>query len=214
VSHRDRLRWAVVAAGACVAFVLTALVAVRTSAGTRVDQLFADAVHNGLPAVLRQAIDSFARPLVIVVLAPVALVLAMLALARRAWRRALAGTVIAVASPLLALDLRDRQALGVPPDAFPSNHAAAAFGLLVAVVVLWPVPVGVVGLRVALGVALAIGIGNVSWYAHQPRDVLGSALLVLAISAGMFAVLGGDTPNVSSWQLVGSPRSAEPDAAE
>ncbi|MGW5242042.1 hypothetical protein ACWEOW_24185 [Monashia sp. NPDC004114] len=213
MSHRDRLRWALVSAGACVGFVLTALIAVRTSPGSRVDQLFADVVHNGLPAWPRQALDAFARPIVIVVLAPVALVLALLALARRAWLRALAGTVIAVASPLLALDLRDRQALGVPGDAFPSNHAAAAFGLLVAVVVLWPVRVGVVGLRVALGGAVAIGLGNVSWYAHAPRDVLGSALIVLAISAALFALLGGDTPNVREWRILGERPTVETDAS-
>lgn len=214
MSHRDRLRWAVIAAGACAGFVLTALVAVRTSPGSRVDQFFADAIHNDLPAGLRQALASFARPLVIVVLAPVALVLALLALARRAWRRALAGTVIAVASPLVALELRDRQSLGVPPGAFPSNHAAAAFGLLVAVVVLWPVPVGVVGLRVALGVAVAIGVGNISWYAHEPRDVLGSALIVLAISAAMFALLGRDTPNVREWRILGERQVAESDVSK
>ncbi len=214
MSHRDRLHWALVSAGACVGFVLTALVAVRTSPGARVDQFFADVVHNGLPAGLRQALDSFARPLVIVVLAPVALVLALLALARGAWRRALAGTVIAVASPLLALEMRSRQVLGVTDDAFPSNHAAAAFGLLVAVVVLWPVPLGVVGLRVALGVALAIGVGNISWYAHEPRDVLGSALIVLAVSAALFALLGGDTPNVREWRILGERTAAETDVSK
>jgi membrane-associated phospholipid phosphatase len=196
--------------GACLAFVATALVGVRTSAGVRVDHLLADLVHNGLPAVVRQSLDSFARPLVIVVLAPVAVGLALLGLARRAWRRVLAGTVIAIASPVLALELRDRHALGVPGDAFPSNHAAAAFGLLVAVVVLWPVPVGVVGLRVALGIAVAIGIGNVSWYAHTPVDVLGSAWVVLAISAGMFALLGGDTPNVREWRVLRRREAVDP----
>jgi membrane-associated phospholipid phosphatase len=203
-----------VAVLAGVAFVVTALVSTRTGAGVRLDTALADAVHNGLPQSARRGLDAFARPLVIVVLAPVAIVLALLALARRAWRRAVAGAVIALACPLLTLELRNRQALEVSGDAFPSNHAAAAFGLVLAVVVLWPVPVGVVGLRVALGVAVAVGIGNVSWYAHQPRDVLGSALLVVAISAAVCAVLGGDTANVREWRLLGQPQAAEPEVSK
>ena len=199
MSHRDRALWALVALASGAAFVLTAVFTTRTGVGTWLDTTVRDAVLNGLPEGLRRGLDSFARPFVIVLLAPVCLVLALLALTRRAWRRALAGTVIAVASPLLALELRGRQALGVPGDAFPSNHAAAAFGLLVALIVLWPVPVGVVGLRLAAVSAVAIGLGNVTWYAHQPRDVVGSAFLVAMVSAAAFALIGGDSPNVAGW---------------
>ena len=196
MSHRDRLRWAAVALACALAFVLTALVGIRTGVGVRLDRAIGDTVHNGLPEVLRRALDSFARPLAIVALAPACLVLALLACVRRSWHRAAAGVVIAVASAVLALELRIEDTLGLPGGAFPSDHAAVAFGLLVAAVVLWPTPLTDKGLWVPASAAIAIGVGNVSWYAHQPRDVVGSALLVAAISATTFALVGGDSPNV------------------
>jgi len=198
VSHRDRLRWATVAVAAATAFVLTALLSTRTGVGVTVDGTVRGWILNGLPGALRQGLDRLARPLVIVVLAPMVVVLALLALVRRGWRRALAGVVIPAAATLVALELRTRDVFGIGGDAFPSNHAAAGLGLLVGVAVVWPRPVtrrGLVGLGVA---ALCIGLGNVSWYAHQPRDVVGSALLVVAVAAATFAVVGGDSPNLAT----------------
>ena len=197
MSHRDRLRWAGLAVAAASAFVLVALVSTRTGAGVSADEDVRNWVLNALPGSLRQGLDRLARPLVIVALAPAVLVLALLALVRRAWRRSLAGVVIPAASTLIALELRVRDVFGIGGDAFPSNHAAAGLGLLVGVAVVWPRPVtwrGLAGVAVA---AFCIALGNVTWYAHQPRDVVGSALLVAAVSAATFAVLGGDSPNLA-----------------
>jgi len=197
VSHRDRLRWAGVAVVAAAAFVLVALVSTRTGAGVSLDEAVRNWVLNEIPGPPRQGLDRLARPLVIVALAPTVLVLALLALVRRGWQRALAGVVIPAVSTLVALELRTRDVFGIGGDAFPSNHAAAGLGLLVGVAVVWPRPVtrrGLVGLGVA---AFCTGLGNVSWYAHQPRDVVGSALVVIAVAAATFAVVGGDSPNLA-----------------
>ncbi|KRF43266.1 hypothetical protein ASH01_15820 [Terrabacter sp. Soil811] len=205
MSHRDRLRWAALALGAAAAFVLTALVSTRTGIGTSVDGAVRGWILNGLPGPLRQALDRLARPLVIVVLAPAVLVLALLALVRRDWRRALAGLVIPLAATLAALEARVRDVFGIGGDAFPSNHAAAGLGLLVGLAVVWPRRVTRRGL-VALAVAgTCIGLGNVAWYAHDPRDVVGSLFLVVAVAAATFAVLGGSSPNLSRAAQPASP---------
>lgn len=196
MSHRDRLRWAGVAVAAATAFVLVALVSTRTGVGVSVDATVRGWILNAVPASLRQGLDGLARPLVIVVLAPAVLVLALLALVRRAWRRSVAGVVIPAVATLIALELRVRDVFGIGGDAFPSNHAAAGLGLLVAVAVVWPRPVTRKALVVVAVAALCIGLGNVTWYSHQPRDVVGSLLLVVAVAAATFAVLGGDSPNL------------------
>jgi len=196
VSHRDRLRWAGIALIAATAFVLVALASTRTGAGVSLDATLRGWILNGLPAPLRQGLDRLARPLVIVVLAPTVVVLALLALVRRGWNRAVAGVVVPAAATFVALELRVRDVFGIGGDAFPSNHAAAGLGLLVGVAVVWPRPMtrgGLVGVAVA---AFCIALGNVTFYAHQPRDVVGSVLLVAAVSAATFAVVGGDSPNL------------------
>jgi membrane-associated phospholipid phosphatase len=196
VSHRDRLRWAGIALIAATAFVLVALASTRTGAGVSLDATLRGWILNGLPAPLRQGLDRLARPLVIVVLAPTVVVLALLALVRRGWKRAVAGVVVPAAATFVALELRVRDVFGIGGDAFPSNHAAAGLGLLVGVAIVWPRPLtrgGLVGVAVA---AFCIALGNVTFYAHQPRDVLGSVLLVAAVSAATFAVVGGDSPNL------------------
>lgn len=197
MTHRDRLRWAAVAIAAAAAFVLTALVA-RTGPGVTFDDTVRGWILNLLPASLRQGLDHLARPLVIVVLAPAVVVLALLAAVRRGWRRAVAALVVPAATTLIALELRIRDVFGVGGDAFPSNHAAAGLGLLVGVCVAWPRPLGRRALVVLGAVSLVVGLGNITWYAHQPRDVLGSALIVLSVSAATFAVLGGDSPNLAA----------------
>lgn len=208
--HRDRLRWAGVAVAAAAAFVLTALVSTRTAPGVTVDDAVRNWVLNELPGPLRQLLDRLARPLVIVVLAPVTLALALLALVRRSWRRAVAGVVVPALATFLALEVRVRDVFGTGGDAFPSNHAAAGLGLLVGLAVVWPRPVSRRGLVAVAVAAFCIGLGNVSWYAHQPRDVLGSALLVVSVAAGTFAVVGGDSPNLAPDLRVRRARSTPP----
>ena len=197
MSLRQRLGWALVAVAAVAALVVTALVAGHTNVGTTADEGLRDWLLNTLPEWLRQGLDRLARPLVIVAVAPPVCVLALLALVRRGWRRAVAGVFIPAASILVTLELRGRDTFGMGGDAFPSNHAAAGLGLLVGLAVLWPRPATRRGLTALTIATLVVGLGNVTWYAHQPRDVLGSAWIVIAVAAAAFAALGGDSPNLA-----------------
>lgn len=210
MSHGDRLRWAGLAAAAAAAFVLVAIVSTRTGAGAAVDDTVRGWILNGLPAPLRQGLDRLARPLVIVVLIPVVPVLALLALVRKAWHRAVAALVVPAVTTVLALDLRVRDVFATGGDAFPSNHAAVGLSLLVGVGVAWPRPVTRRGLLVLTTAALTVGLGNVTWYAHQPRDVVGSALLVVAVAAATFAVVGGRSPNLAAGLRPGRPGGRRP----
>lgn len=198
MSHRDRLRWAGLAVAAAVAFVLLAMVSTRTGIGIAIDDMVRGWILNWIPAPLRQGLDRLARPLVIVALIPVVLVLALLAVVRGAWRRAVAALVVPAATTALALELRVRDVFATGGDAFPSNHAAVGLGLLVGVGIAWPRAVTRRGLLGLTAAALVVGLGNITWYAHQPRDVLGSALLVLSVAAATFAVVGGDSPNLAA----------------
>ena len=213
MSHRHRLRWSLLAVACAVGLVATAAFAGHTDAGTAADDAVRGWLLNTVPEVLRQVLDRIARPLVIVVLIPVIGALALLAVARNSWRRAVAGVFVPVASTLLTLELRRRDSFSIGGDAFPSNHAAAGAGLLVGLMVVWPRPVTRRGL-VALAVAVVlVGLGNVTWYAHQPRDVVGSAFVVAAVAAGTFALLGGDSPNLRRPPGEKTPAVADPASA-
>ena len=194
--HRDRLRWAGLAAVAGLGF-LAALVSTRTGAGRWLDDAVRGWVLDALPGSFRRALSDLARPLVIVALAPVVGVLALIALARRSWRRAIAGVVVPAAATVLAHEVRLRDLLGTGDDTFPSNHAAAGLGLLVGLALVWPRPVTRRGLAALAVAGFCIGLGNVSWYAHLPRDVVGSFLLVVCVSSLVLAVLGGDSANLA-----------------
>ncbi|GAB3880232.1 phosphatase PAP2 family protein [Terrabacter terrigena] len=195
--HRDRLGWALLALASAGGLVVTALVVGRTGVGVTADEAVRNWLLNTLPGPLRLGLDRIARPLVIVALAPTVCVLALLALVRRSWRRAVAGLAVPAAATLTTLELRGRDAFGIGGDAFPSNHAAAGLGLLVGLAVVWPRPVTRRGLVALVVGALVVGLGNVTWYAHQPRDVLASALVVVGVAAASFAALGGDSPNLA-----------------
>lgn len=208
--RRERLGWASAALMAAGAFAATGLVTFRTGWGVSLDDAVDAWVLNALPEGVRLLLSDVSRPLVIVVLAPVVTALALLALARRAWRRAVAGAVIPSASTVAALGLPLQELLGTGTDAFPSHHAAAGIGLLVGLSVVWPRPVGRRWL-VALGAAcFLVALGNVSWHAHQPRDVVGSALLVAFVTAVTFALLGGDSANLARPAGVATAVEVEP----
>lgn len=209
--RRERLRWASTAVVAGCALAATGFVTFRTGWGVRSDEAVDAWVLSALPEGLRLLLSDVARPLVIVVLTPVVTALALLALARRAWRRAIAGAVIPAAATVAALGLPLQDVLGTGTDAFPSHHATVGIGLLVGLSVVWPRPVGRRWL-VALGFAcLLVALGNVSWHAHQPRDVVGSALLVAVVAATTFALVGGDGANLA--RPAGEARSVETDPA-
>ncbi|MGO4599366.1 hypothetical protein [Terrabacter sp. 2RAF25] len=208
--RRDRLRWALAAAASACAFAVTGLLSIRTGWGVALDGAVDSWVLNELPEGLRLLLSDAARPLVIVVLTPVVIALALLALARGAWRRAVAATFIPSAATVAALGLPLQNVLGTGTDAFPSHHAAAGIGLLVGLGVVWPRPVSrrwLVGLGV---LGFLVALGNVSWHAHQPRDVVGSALLVAVVAAATFALLGGDSPNLAPSVDEPSRRTPEP----
>ncbi len=196
MSHRHRLRWALLALACAVGLVATAVVAGRTGVGAAANDAVRGWLLNTLPEALRRGLDRVARPLVLVVLTPVVCGLALLAVSRRALRRAIAGVVVPLVATLLCVELRRRDAFGIGGDGFPSNHAAAGFGLLVGLAVVWPRPVTRRGLVALAAGVVVVGLGNVTWYAHQPRDVVGSAFVVAAVAAGAFALLGGDSPNL------------------
>lgn len=188
--HRDRLTSAGIAVGSALLFVALGWGLGHVSKAARVDGVLTSAVLDYLPSAPRRGLDELARPLVIVALAPLAVVLALLAVVRRAFRRVLAAVLIAVVSPVLALGLPLRRVLGVSGDHYPSDHATTALALLVAVVVLWPSPVGRRGLLVAAAVGVATALGNVTWYAHRVGDVVGAVLLVASVSGVAFTLTG------------------------
>jgi len=198
MSHRNRLRWALVAATGTCCFVFVALASSRSAAGVRIDLAVRDWLLNRPPEAVRLAMDHLARPLIIVVLAPIVVLLALLAVVRRGWRRAVAGLFVPAAATALALKVPGRQILGIDLGGFPSHHAVAGLALLVGVAVVWPRPVTRRGLVALAAAGLVVCLGNVTGYAHQPRDVLGSVMLVLAVSAAAFAVLGGNSPNLAA----------------
>ncbi len=57
-------------------------------------------------------------------------------------------------------------------------------------------PVGRPGLAAAAGLAYVLCLGNVSWYAHAPRDVAGSVLVVGGVIVATVAVFGVDVLNL------------------
>ncbi|WP_404392308.1 phosphatase PAP2 family protein [Humibacillus xanthopallidus] len=195
---RVRLRWALAGVSLGLLFVAGAWLTLRTGTGARLDDEVRNTVLNTIGERVRQDLSTLARPLVIVVLGPVVGLLVLLALVRGAWRRALAAIIVPVTSTALTLWLRQEDPFETGQSAFPSNHAALGLGLLVAVMLVWPTRVGRWGLFAGAIAALCIGLGNVSWYAHQPRDVVGSALLVGAVTASVIALLGGDTANLAA----------------
>jgi membrane-associated phospholipid phosphatase len=197
VSLQVRLGWALAGVVLGLLFVATAWLTLRTGTGVRLDDDVRDTVLNTIGERVRQDLSTLARPLVIVVLGPLMVLLVLLALVRGAWRRAVAAVIVVVASTGLTLWLRREDPFETGQAAFPSNHASLGLGLLVAVMLVWPTRIGRWGLFAGGIAALCVGVGNVSWYAHQPRDVVASALLVGAVTAAVIALLGGDTSNLA-----------------
>ncbi|WP_076261496.1 phosphatase PAP2 family protein [Intrasporangium flavum] len=196
MSRRARVVWLLCGLAAVLGFVLTALLVLRTSPGEAVDRWVSRVVLDGVPAGLRRGLDALARPWLLVALAPVDVALALLAIVRRGWRRLGVAVLVVLACAVVTAGLDAPALLRLPGAGYPSDHATVGFTLLVALGVLWPRPLGRGGLGVGAVLAVVVGVGNVSWYAHRPVDVLGSALLVAAATALSVALLGGDASNV------------------
>ncbi|MEL7976752.1 phosphatase PAP2 family protein [Isoptericola sp. F-RaC21] len=177
-----------VGAGLALGFVALYLLAVRTEVGQQLDDdaLAATATLWDATVPLTRLVRA-ALPLL---LAAVVLVPLARAVGARAWRRlAAAALVVGVSvlgSQLLKHVLLDRPDLGhqsIPENSYPSGHMAAVTALCVAVVLLWP---GGASRAVVAGwslVALVAVAVNVVSFAHRPSDVLGSLLLVGAVTA-------------------------------
>jgi membrane-associated phospholipid phosphatase len=194
---RQRARWLGLGLACLAASALAYAVLVRTSPGQALDADLMTAVLNALPGPAGAALAVVARPLLFYVLVPLVAVLTLLALARGRWAAALAATVVAATPAPLSLHLRehmltrpDLDVRGYDYNTFPSTHAAAAFGLLAALLLVWPRAADRGDVSRAAFVAALVLLGNVTSYAHRPADVLGSLLLVCAVTALTVAVLG------------------------
>lgn len=196
MAQRARARAGVTAGVLVLLFVAIAVLSTRTAPGTTLDNWLRDVVTNGLPPEMRESLDELARPRIMVILAPVVVVLTLLAGVRTRWRQASAAVLVVTVAPLLAFAVRSQELIGAPGGAFPSNHTTVGLALLVGVVLAWPVRVVGWGLFAAAVVAICILVGNVSWYAHAPRDVVGSLVLVAAVTAAVLALFGSDIANV------------------
>lgn len=197
--RRPIVRWSlaclavlVVAAGS---FVLLGFVATRTDRGALLDQAARDAVLNAVPPSLGLWLGDVSRSTLIIVLVASAGLLGLLTLVRLHWRRLVAGVVIATGPGALALLLRVRDPLRLPSERFPSDHAALALGLVLAVAVLWPTPLNRLRWVTVVLIGIAVALGNVTSHAHTPADVIGSALLLIGVAAASFGVLGPRATN-------------------
>ncbi|MEN5074871.1 phosphatase PAP2 family protein [Isoptericola cucumis] len=186
-----------------LAFAALYLLAVRTDAGQRLDDEALAATASLWDAAV--PVTRLVRAALPLLLAAVVLVPLARAVGARAWRRLAAAALVvgvsALGSQLLKHVLLDRPDLGhqaIPENSYPSGHVAAVTALCVAVVLLWP---GGASRAVVAGwsvVALVAGAANVVSFAHRPADVLGSLLLVGAVTgATWWALRLGDVPPVS-----------------
>ncbi|MDN5790689.1 MAG: phosphatase PAP2 family protein [Micrococcales bacterium] len=183
----SRTRLAGVGVVSLLAFGLLYLVGIHTASGRWVDEALHRSLVETLPISVRQGLMLAGRLLTPLVLALVASALALRAVWLRRWRPVGEAVLITVISVIAAYALRTewlpRVASAVTDrNGYPSTHAAAGLSLLTAVAILWFRRPGALG-RVVFGfVALLVMLGNVTWQAHRPLDVIGSALLVTAVT--------------------------------
>ncbi len=191
---RPRARAAATAVLAVAAFVLADLVLCRTGTGQRFDNALFSGILEGTPEAARRLLAVLARPALPVGLAVLLVVLSVRAL--RSSPRAVLVAALGLGSVPLARAIRStwtRPDLGVPgylDNTFPSTHATAGIALLLGCLTLWPRPIGRAEAWGAAILAAVLLLGNVTWYAHRPADVIGSALLAVAVPAFAAALLG------------------------
>jgi len=193
---RSRLVCVGLAVGCALLFLVIYLVADRTLAGQRADdvafRVVFGVVPGGWPAT---ALSWFARDFVVEGLAVVVVVLGVAGFFRQAWIAAILAAVVVPVSILVTLYLRDHvlergrlQPEMFPFNSMPSTHASAATALVVAAIILWPRPRPWWLANVAGVVVLLVVLGNVVSQAHRPSDVVASLLLVAAVSLGLMAL--------------------------
>jgi len=181
--------------GCGVLFVGVYVVAVRSAAGQKLDELTFELLYSLAPPGTVALMTWFARGVVIVVLATLVAVLTVAAVRRGAWRSVGAAILIvgvtAVATTFLRDDVLMRPRLkdeAFPENSLPSTHVSVACALVVASVILWPRrPWWLV--NTACVVVLLAALGNVLGQAHRVSDVVASVLLVGAVSSLSLALL-------------------------
>ena len=205
-------------AGAVAVLATVAVRVVAASAHTRTGSAVDDRTYSlllDLPEWLRAALNDFARPVVIVVLAPVVAYLALRALVRRRPAAALTAALVPLGATFAAHLIHADEIVRVAPWTFPSTHATLGAGLLVGVVVTWPRHVAWWGALLAGVTLIALSAGNVTGHAHYPVDVAGSLCLVVAAWAACVAVLGRGAANLEALQggtsITGRGADAQPE---
>jgi hypothetical protein len=183
--------------GCAAAFAGVYLVAVRTSAGQRLDNRAFQVLYSLAPPGTVPVLASFARGVVIAVLATLVVVLAFAAVGRSAWRAVTTSILIVGLAVLSTTGLRDsvltRPRLSdeaFPQNSLPSTHASVACALVVAAMMLWPPPRPWWLVNAGGVVVLLACLGNVLGQAHRFSDVVASVALVAAISFASLAVVG------------------------
>ncbi len=189
-----RSRSAATALAAACLFGLTYLVLCRTRLGQELDSRVFTLVLEATPSALARLLATLARPSLLVGMGTALglLVLRSLLSAPRRVGIAVAG-LLAVPLGLWVRQSWRRPDLGVGgylDNTFPSTHATAGIALLLGLLVLWPRPLGRPEAWGAGAVAAVVLLGNLSEHDHRPADVLGSALLALAVAAAAAALLG------------------------
>jgi membrane-associated phospholipid phosphatase len=193
---RVRIVAAVLATLASVGLVLLASVS-RTHTGLALDEQALQAALQ-LPEWARTALGDFARPLVIVALAPVVAYLALRAVVRARPAAALTAALVPLLATWVTHLVHAGQVVDGAPSTFPSTHASLGAALVAGAVVAWPRRVAWWGMGLAVVAVAALALGNVTSHAHFPRDVLGSLLVVAALWCACVALMGRGAANLSS----------------
>ncbi|MEV6825904.1 phosphatase PAP2 family protein [Amycolatopsis sp. NPDC051102] len=188
------------AAGFALAFVAAYLLFVRTQAGR--------GVENGVVHSAQSTTVEWAAPLreadLVVVLGGVAVLLVVIALARRRFALGVTALLLLAAplmvAQLLKLYVLDRPStddrLGVAShNSFPSGHVSAAMAVLVALAIVLP--------RRVRSTALVTGGFGVAWVSaaavalgwHRLSDTVGGCLLVAAVTCAGAAVVSARRPD-------------------
>ncbi|MFV2144746.1 phosphatase PAP2 family protein [Isoptericola sp. G70] len=184
-------------AACAVGCALVYLVSVHTAPGRGADEWLRLRVVVGLDWF--EPVGELLRRVFPLLLAAVVVMLGVLALVRRRWAAVTTALLVVAVSTVAAYGLRqvlDRPGAGTGlsggPDVntFPSTHVAATTALVLAVVLLWPREPTPAVLTGAAFLVVAAALGSVVNHAHRPGDVVGSVLLVAAVTATALGVLG------------------------